>query len=151
MECTADIIRFMPVLKNGLRAILIVVRFHGKKGSCTFLRIDSDDNWKKVIEGLENFQPAEWFNLKHLGIDFDARSKNFEKYLTVLDAKKRLPRWIFGENVLTDEEFRSKNSTCTNHAEETFNGKDIWEVEHGVWHYAEHINAKKYKTKRVIM
>jgi hypothetical protein len=151
MKSAADLLRVIPVLKNGYRAILIVVRFHDCKGCCTFLRVDTDENWSKIIKGLENFQPAEWFNLMHLGIDTDRNIKHFQKYLTILDARKRISRWIFGENCYSDGEFRIINKSLSNNAEEIFDGKDLWDVEIGKWHQAFHVNATSYRKKRVIM
>lgn len=151
MHGTAYLLRIISVINDGYRAILIVVRFNDRKGSCTLLRTDTDENWKKIIQGLENFQPAEWFNLMHLGIDMDHNIKHFQKYLTILDARKRINNWIFSEKSLSDDEFRIINKSISNHAEEIFDGKDIWEVEHGKWYHKYHINATKHKTKRVIM
>lgn len=150
MESTAELLRFINVLNNGYRAILIVVRFPNKKGSCTFLRVDSDDNWKKIIDDLKLYQPAEWFRLQHLGIDNNSNIRYFKKYLTILDANKKIPKWIFSEKSCDDREFREMNRSISNPAEEIFEGKDIWEVETGKWHRADHVNATKYKTKRVI-
>jgi hypothetical protein len=150
MESAADLLRVIPVLKSGYRAILIVVRFQDHKGCCTFLRVDTDENWAKIIQGLENFQPAEWFNLRHLGIDIDRNIKHFQKYLTILDARKRIHKWIFSEKCYDDAGFREFNRSIDNYAEEIFDGKDLWDAEIGKWHQTFHVNATKHRSKRVI-
>lgn len=151
MHGAAFLLRIISVINDGYRAILIVVRFYDRKGSCTLLRIDTDENWKKIIQNLENFQPAEWFNLRHLGIDMDRNIKHFQKYLTILDARKRIQKWIFSEKSYDDAGFREFNRSIDNYAEEIFDGKDLWDVEKGKWHQAFHVNAASYRKKRVIM
>ena len=146
------VLKIASVKKEGLIGLFIYVcKYENHKSVLkgTFFRWDSEYGWKKLIEGLENFEKAEFFNLKMLGVDFDYILHRSSKYLLVVDGIKLLTKKV--EENKTVDEFLSENekSTHNNRYETVFEGQYFSEVEPGRWVFGSK-KPKKREPKKII-
>lgn len=118
----------------------------------TFLRWDTEEGWKKGLEGLENLEPASPFTFSSLGIDSQFSGlpvRNHGKYLLCLNALKEMKRLLTKKIPL--EMFLEKNKGLTGNFEfmTEFEERGLAKIEDAKWHLSERKKTER-KHRRII-
>lgn len=139
------------VFVEGPGGKLAFVAYFYRKGEFMgcLARVDTEEGWRRLLEGLDTLQPAEPFDMRQLGFAEGLHFGGPGKKGTVLWMKGFFWRGL--ERRLTLAEFETYNASCKTAYLTEYCGKGLWEVEPGKWHYAEQPRCKGHRPKRVVM